>query len=160
MYIRTYVCIVYCKQHLFAYVYVRIWNLFMHMCMILFIIVSANVGGMYTILSPVRDKWKDIGLKLGLFPATLENIDKFYHERTDQCLYVVLTSWLRRKDDVWKKGGTTWRTLIKALESVGADENVLATCRAEATASNQSSNILNYIATILLINVILCFHAL
>ena len=125
----------------YVHMCICIRNPSMHMCMMPFIIVSADVGGMYKILSPVRDKWKDIGLKLGLFPATLEGIDKFYQERTDQRLYAVLTTWLHRKDDVWKKGGTTWRKLIKALESVGADENVLATCRAEATASNQTSKI-------------------
>ena len=113
--------------------------------MMLFIIVSVNIEGIYKILSPVCDKWKDIGLKLGLFAATLKDIDNLYHGRTDQCLYSVLITWLRRKDDVWKKGGTTWRILIKALESVGADENVLATCRAEATTSNQTSNICNII---------------
>ena len=42
-----------------------------------FIIAFANVGGMYKILFPIRDKWKYIGLKLGLFPATLEDMSSF-----------------------------------------------------------------------------------
>ena len=105
------------------------------------IIVSVNLGGMYTIISPVRDKWKDIGLKLGLFPSTLEQIEKSYDRRTDRYLYSVLTKWLQRRDDVWKKGGTTWSSLILALKSVGADETVLATCRAEAINPDQTSNI-------------------
>ena len=102
------------------------------------IIVSIKVGGMYTIISPVRDKWKDIGIKLGLFPATLEAIDKSYNGRTDQCLYSVLTKWLQRRDDVWKKGGTTWNVLIQALKYVGADDNVLTACTAEAITPDQT----------------------
>ena len=105
------------------------------------IIVSVSLGGMYTIISPLRDKWKDIGLKLGLFPSTLEQIEKSYDRRTDRYLYSVLTKWLQRRDDVWKKGGTTWSSLIQALKSVGADETILATCRAEAINPDQTSNI-------------------
>ena len=118
---------------------------FTYMCITCFytvILVSMNVGGMYTIISPVCDKWKDIGLQLGLFPATLEAIDKSYDRRTDRCLYSVLTKWLQRRDDVWKKGGVTWNVLIQALKSVGADEIVLATCRAEAFNPDQTSNII------------------
>ena len=96
---------------------------------------------MYTIISSVHDKWKDIGLKLGLLPATLEAIDKSYDGRTDRCLYSVLTKWLHRRDEVWKKGGATWSVLIQVLKSVGADENVLITCRAEALTPYQTSNI-------------------
>ena len=106
------------------------------------IIVSVNVGEMYTMISPLRDKWKDIGLRLGLFPATLEAIDKSYDGRTDRCFYSVLTKWLQRRDDVWRKGGVTWNTLIQALKYVGANETVLATCRAAAVNSDQTSNII------------------
>ena len=101
---------------------------------------------MYTIVSPVCDKWKDIGLKLGLFATTLENIDKCNNGSADRCLYSVLNEWLRRSDDVSNKGGTTWKVLIQVLESVGADENVLKQCRSEATdpkltsTSNNNNN--------------------
>ena len=107
------------------------------------ILVSVNLGGMYTIISPLRDKWKDIGLKLGLLPSTLEQIEKSCDGRTDRYLYSVLIEWLHRRDDVWNKGGTTWNSLIQALRSVGADENVLSVCRAEAINPDQTSN--NYI---------------
>lgn len=99
---------------------------------------------MYGIISPVSDKWKNIGLELGLYSTTLEATDKSNNGRADRCLYSVLTEWLRRRDDVWKKGGRTWRTLIQALESVGADENILASCRAEATAPDKTSNKIMY----------------
>lgn len=116
----------------------------------MYYVVSVNLGGMYAIISPVCDKWKDIGLKLGLFPATLEAIDKSYDGRNDQCLYSVLTKWLHRRDNVSMKGGSTWSALIQVLESVGADEDTLKTCRAEAidptdqtinVSSNQTSNV-------------------
>ena len=110
--------------------------------MFCYTIGSINVGGLYTIISPLREKWKDIGLQLGLFLTTLEAIDKSYDGRTDHCLYSVLTKWLHRRDDVWKKGGVTWNILIQALKSVGADETVLATCRAEAINPDQTSNII------------------
>lgn len=97
---------------------------------------------MYTIISPLCDKWKVIGLQLGLRPATLEAVDKSYDGRTDRCLYSVLTKWLQRRDDVWKKGGVTWSVLIQVLKSVGADETVLSTCRAEAVNSDLTSNII------------------
>ena len=113
----------------------------MNVIQLLIPIGSVNLGGMYTIVSPVRDKWKDIGLKLGLFGTTLEAIEKSYDGRTDRCLYSMLTKWLHRRDDVWKKGGTTWNVLIKALKSVGADENVLEQCKSEATSPDQTSNI-------------------
>ena len=97
---------------------------------------------MYTIISPLCDKWKVIGLQLGLRPATLEAVDKSYDGRTDRCLYSVLTKWLQRRDDVWKKGQVTWSVLIQVLKSVGADETVLSTCRAEAVNSDLTSNII------------------
>ena len=96
------------------------------------ILVSVNFRKMYAIISPVHDKWKDIGLALGLFPTTLETIDKSHVGRTDSCLYSVLTNWVQRRDDVWKKGGATWNVLIQVLKSVGADDDVLAACKTEA----------------------------
>ena len=116
--------------------------MYLHDVMFCYTIVSINVGGLYTIISPLRDKWKDIGLQLGLFLTTLEAIDKSYDGRTDRCLYSVLTKWLHRRDDVRKKGGVTWNVLIQALKSVGADETVLATYRAEAINPDQTSNII------------------
>ena len=120
------------------------------------ILVSVRVGGMYTIVSPVRDKWKDIGLKLGLFPTTLEIIDKSNNGRTDQCLYSVLTKWLQRRDDIWKKGGTTWNVLIQALKHVGADDDVLAACKAEAIAPDQTVHARTYVMYILMLRESTC----
>ena len=57
------------------------------MLCILYVVLTTNIDGMYTIISPVYDKWKDIGLKLGLFATTLENIDKRNEGRVDRCLY-------------------------------------------------------------------------
>ena len=71
----------------------------------------------------------------------MEEIEKSYDGRTDRRLYSVLITWLHGKDDVWMKGGITWSSLIQALKSVGADENVLSVCRAEAINPDKTSNI-------------------
>ena len=120
------------------YVCMQIWivyNMYMHYaCVIMTILVSMNVGGMCAIIYPVSDKWKDIGLKLGLHSTTLEAISKSHDGRTDQCLYSVLIKWLQKRDDVRKKGRVTWNVLIQALKFVGADDAVLTSCMAEANA--------------------------
>ena len=95
------------------------------------------VGEIHMTISSVYDKWKDIGLKLGLFPNTLEIIG----QTADDCLHSMLDKWLQRKDNVCKKGGSTWSTLIQALKSVGADEDILAACTVKA---NQTSNTIMY----------------
>ena len=103
-------------------------------------IVSIGPGGIFAIISPLRDKWKDVGLQLGLLPATLEAIDKSSDGRVDQCLYSVLTKWLQGDGNVVRKGGISWNGLIQALKCVGADDNVIAACRAKATSSSQTGN--------------------
>ena len=104
-----------------------------------YVALTTNIDGVYTIVSPIRDKWRDIGLKLGLFSTTLENVDKCNGGSADRCLYSVLNEWLRKSDDVSNRR-VTWRVLIQVLESVGADENVLKQCRSEATDPKLTSN--------------------
>ena len=111
--------------------------MFLHTCYKT--IVSLGPGGIYAIISPLRDKWKDIGLQLGLFPATLEAIDKSSDGRVDQCLYSVLTKWLQGNDNVVYKGGTSWNALIQTVKCVGADDKVMAACRSKATASTSQA---------------------
>ena len=128
-----------------------VYNICIMSCVIMTILVSMNVGGMYTIISPIRDKWKDLGLKLGLNSTTLEAISKSHDERTDQCLYSVLTKWLQRRDDVGKKGGVTWNVLIRALKCVEADDSVLTSCVAEANAPNSTVHTRKYAIVILVL---------
>ena len=143
----VYACMAICVHVDWVYIYEDMYNIFL---------VSISVGGMYTIVSPLRDKWKDIGLKVGLFTATLEAIDKSNNGRTDQCLYSVLTKWLQRRDDVWKKGGTTWNVLIQALKHVGADDDVLAACKAEANTPDQTIHARTYVMYIFVLRESTC----
>ena len=121
-----------------------VYNICIMSCIIMTILVSMKVGGMYAIISPIREKWKDFGLKLGLHSTTLEAISKSLDGRNDQCLYSVLIKWLQRRDDVWKKGGVTWNVLIQALKCVGAHDDVLISCVAEANALNSTIHARKY----------------
>ena len=67
-----------------------------------------------------RSKWKDIGVELGLRPATLENL-KDEHRGNNACVTEMLTIWL--------KGLTpnpTWQALIDALKEPTVCEEALA----------------------------------
>ena len=88
---------------------------------------------MYSIISLVNERWKEIGLKLGLHNSTLKTIEseKCNIGRADLCLYSVLTAWLHREDDVWKIGNT-WSVLVQALQSVGADVQIITDCKEAA----------------------------
>ena len=117
-----------------TYVRTHVDSVYMHIRIIL---ASMIVGEIYTIISPVCNKWKDIGLELGLRPIALE----VYGTASDPSsgLQLVLTQWLQRKDGACTKGGATWSRLIEALKSVGAGENILAACRVKAMTPNQTS---------------------
>ena len=110
--------------------------------MICNISVSTTTDGMFKLIFPVSEKWKEIGLKLGLYSSTLEAIEseKCNNGRTDhdQCLYSVLTTWLHRKDDVGKIG-ISWSVLVQALQSIGADEQIIKDCKEAATAADVGS---------------------
>ena len=86
---------------------------------------------MYSIISPVNERWKEIGVKLGLYDSTLEKIESEKCGRADHCLYSVLTAWLHREDGVWKIGNT-WSVLVQALQSVGADVKIITDCKEAA----------------------------
>ena len=98
-------------------------------------VASLIVEEMSKLTSSVHDKWKEIGLELGLPLSNLEHIGR----ATDNCIRLVLNEWLQRKDKTCKKGGPTWSTLIQALESVGADKTTLFTCKAAARTFDQSN---------------------
>ena len=108
--------------------------------MILFNTASTDISKMYTIISPVNEKWKEIGLKLGLYSSTLETIESEECNigRVDHCLYSVLIAWLHNKDGVWKIG-KTWSVLVQALQSVGADEKIIRDCKEAAMTTTIGS---------------------
>lgn len=70
--------------------------------------------------------WFPLGLNLGLLAPTLEEIRQNNNDKAGPCLTECLTKWLQRTDDVDKKGGATWETLIKALKGAGVEENAAA----------------------------------
>ena len=71
-------------------------------------------------------RWFDLGLELGLFESTLKQIKLRHREKTAECLKEMLTSWLKREDDVRKKGEVNWVTLVTALRSHIVKENGIA----------------------------------
>ena len=63
--------------------------------------------------------WKELGLQLGLYMPTLENIDDKCRGNPRKCLQECLAAWLRKEDKVTSKGGPTWTSLTTALDKIG-----------------------------------------
>lgn len=70
------------------------------------------------------DKWDDLGLKLGLYYTTLSKIKAKCSRDPKECLTAMLEAWLKKADDVQKKGGPTWISLVQALKDMS--ENSVA----------------------------------
>jgi len=68
----------------------------------------------------VQGKWKQIGLALGLSPATLQGIRE-EHSQDNRRLYSTLNTWVNEK-----KLQTTWRILVNTLRSEDVNESTLA----------------------------------
>ena len=66
----------------------------------------------------------DLGLYLGLSPATLDAIKENNKSNVLACLRECLKAWLKKADDVVKKGGPTIFSLVSALRKLG--ENTVA----------------------------------
>ena len=63
-----------------------------------------------------------LGLVLGLHATpTLDGIPQ-----SQTFCNTMLTYWLQGKDDVMKRGGHTWRTLVNALENSLINQNEIA----------------------------------
>lgn len=67
-----------------------------------------------------QGKWKQIGLGLGLSPATLKGIRE-EHSGDNPRLYSTLNTWVNEK-----KLQTTWRILVNTLRSEDVNESTLA----------------------------------
>ena len=63
--------------------------------------------------------WHDLGLQLGLYEPTLNDIDKKYRGDPVECFRVCMSAWLRGEDKVKDKDGPTWLSLVSALETIG-----------------------------------------
>ncbi|XP_019863519.1 PREDICTED: uncharacterized protein LOC109592529 [Amphimedon queenslandica] len=63
--------------------------------------------------------WQQLGLALGIYQPTLNKIESDARGKTEDCLRVCLSSWLRQEDNVKESGIPNWYTLAKALDSIG-----------------------------------------
>ena len=65
------------------------------------------------------ERYYDLGLYLGLSPATLDGITRNNKGDIESYLRECLTKWLQETDDVQEKGGPTIYSLISALRGIG-----------------------------------------
>jgi len=95
----------------------------------------------YTLVHPVHEKWKEIGLGLGLYKSTLEAIESKDCNvgRTDMCLFSVLFKWKGLEDNSFTKG-VNWNVLNDVLRSVGTDDKILMACQKAANKTSHSKS--------------------
>ena len=67
----------------------------------------------------IKSKWKELGLKLGLYINTLDTIDYNNPRDADGCLRGMLSKWLQGADKVLDNGESTWASLANALKDIG-----------------------------------------
>ena len=63
--------------------------------------------------------WHDLGLGLGLYQPTLEDIKEDYNGDSKKCFRECMSAWLKGKDKVREKGGPSWSALALALDEEG-----------------------------------------
>ena len=76
------------------------------------------------VTSYLRDKrfpnssWKSLGLHLGLYQPTLDDIDTKNRGDPVKCLQDCLSAWLKEEDKVIEKGGANIDSLRNALKNI------------------------------------------
>ena len=68
-----------------------------------------------------KNKWSDLGLMLGLFKPTLDDIRAQCDCNVSTCLQECLSRWLKKQDKAVKRD---WQSLADALSKIG--ERVIA----------------------------------
>ena len=66
-----------------------------------------------------ESEWEKLGDELGLYPNTLNTIKTNNPRDVSGCLRDMLLKWLQGADGVSGNGGSTWTSLVNALESIG-----------------------------------------
>ena len=66
-----------------------------------------------------KAKWEKFGLKCGLYHNTLEAIEANNPKDVDKCFTKCVALWLKREDDVDKKGEPTLERLADIVEEIG-----------------------------------------
>jgi hypothetical protein len=78
-----------------------------------------------------NSQWQDLGLQLGLYMPTLNDIKNDcvgHSEQSRECLRKCLTAWLEGKDKVLNKGGPSWTLLADALDVI-REKNIAESIR-------------------------------
>jgi hypothetical protein len=65
-----------------------------------------------------RVKWRSLGLKLGLYYNTLDEIATKHREIPSDCLYECLSMWLKGADNCLQTGPISWETLAAVLKKM------------------------------------------
>ena len=86
------------------------------------VIGSEDITSVYKQIraAKAQAKWEQIGLGLGLSPATVKSIRET-DTNDNRCLYLTLKTWVDEK-----KLQTTWRVLVNTLRSEDVNESSLA----------------------------------
>ena len=71
-----------------------------------------------------KTRWFSLGLKLGLYKTTLDDIETKHKDDVDRCLLECLSAWLNKVDNVMSEGGPNWILLTIALREI--DQNAVA----------------------------------
>jgi hypothetical protein len=71
-----------------------------------------------------KSDWITLGLKLGLYYPTLQDIDQQNRGKLDDCLREALKLWLNKGENVMNMGGPKWTSLAAAIRKTG--NNALA----------------------------------
>ena len=87
--------------------------------------LSAAIGDLFEVMMFLKNLngWINLGLALGLLYPTLEILERD-NDTCDDCKRKMLAAWLRKQDDVSKRGVPSWSVLRDALKAIG--ENDLA----------------------------------
>uniref|UniRef100_A0A1X7TQY2 Death domain-containing protein n=1 Tax=Amphimedon queenslandica TaxID=400682 RepID=A0A1X7TQY2_AMPQE len=62
--------------------------------------------------------WHDLGLQLGLYQPTLEDINEDNNGDSKKCFRQCMSAWLRGEDKMREKGGPSWSSLATALDTI------------------------------------------
>ena len=76
---------------------------------------------MQNALKRIND-WQSLGLQLGLFYPTLEQIETDNNKEVVRCKTKMIAAWLKRQDNVLQVGVPSWSVLQTALREIGENE--------------------------------------
>ena len=96
------------------------WLVLMLLKYIIDLSIQIEIPDLNDVLNELVDfnDWMKLGLALGLYFPTLDKIEQSRGSDVDRCKMEMLHSWLKKADNVERKGGPTWRQLISALEKI------------------------------------------